>query len=112
VRRVQAEGGHFEHVFQCEISSSHGGEYDVQSCLLGWQYNPEDSSEHQRVSIMNSLFSLLTSPHCTNRKYSERSALKLLQQGNRSTLYAGTNSFHFIKVNSHNNKSDINIETF
>jgi hypothetical protein len=38
----------------CEISSSHGGEYDVQSCLLGCtadnhftrQYNPEDSSEH------------------------------------------------------------------
>jgi hypothetical protein len=53
----------------CEISSSHGGEYDVQSCLLGYthsslmmeavrtsetsvdnhftrQYNPEDSSEH------------------------------------------------------------------
>jgi hypothetical protein len=31
----------------CEISSSHGGEYDVQSCLLGCtrQYNPEDSSE-------------------------------------------------------------------
>jgi hypothetical protein len=21
---------------QCEISSSHGGEYDVQSCLLGY----------------------------------------------------------------------------
>jgi hypothetical protein len=38
----------------CEISSSHGGEYDVQSCLLGYtvdnhftrQYNPEDNSEH------------------------------------------------------------------
>jgi hypothetical protein len=50
----------------CEISSSHGGEYDVQSCLLvilpckiivrtsetsvdnhfTRQYNPEDSSEH------------------------------------------------------------------
>jgi hypothetical protein len=38
----------------CEISSSHGGEYDVQSCLLGCtadnhftrQYNPKDSSEH------------------------------------------------------------------
>jgi hypothetical protein len=42
----------------CEISSSHGGEYDVQSCLLAArtsetsvdnhftrQYNPEDSSE-------------------------------------------------------------------
>jgi hypothetical protein len=28
-----------------EISSSHGGEYDVQSCLLGCT-NPEDSSEH------------------------------------------------------------------
>jgi hypothetical protein len=23
------------HVPPCEISSSHGGEYDVQSCLLG-----------------------------------------------------------------------------
>jgi hypothetical protein len=33
----------------CEISSSHGGEYDVQSCLLGFtrQYNPEDSSEQE-----------------------------------------------------------------
>jgi hypothetical protein len=53
----------------CEISSSHGGEYDVQSCLLSdhsslmmeavrtsetsvdnhftRQYNPEDSSEHK-----------------------------------------------------------------
>jgi hypothetical protein len=34
----------------CEISSSHSGEYDVQSCLLGYhftrQYNTEDSSEH------------------------------------------------------------------
>jgi hypothetical protein len=31
----------------CEISSSHGGEYDVYSCLLGCTavYNPEDSSE-------------------------------------------------------------------
>jgi hypothetical protein len=48
----------------CEISSSHGGEYDVQSCLLiilmmeavctsetsvdnhfTWQYIPEDNSE-------------------------------------------------------------------
>jgi hypothetical protein len=60
-------------IFQCEISSSHGGEYDVQSLLLGCtavshsslmmeavrtsetsvdnhftrQYNPEDSSEQQ-----------------------------------------------------------------
>jgi hypothetical protein len=24
------------HGFVCEISSSHGGEYDVQSCLLGY----------------------------------------------------------------------------
>jgi hypothetical protein len=38
----------------CEITSSHGSEYDDQSCLLGYtglyhftrQYNPEDSSEH------------------------------------------------------------------
>jgi hypothetical protein len=34
----------------CEISSSHGGEYDVQSCLLG--YNPEDSSEHQWLKLL------------------------------------------------------------
>jgi hypothetical protein len=35
-------------VSPCEISSSHGGEYDVQNCLLGCtrQYIPEDSSEH------------------------------------------------------------------
>jgi hypothetical protein len=24
------------HLHTCEISSSHGGEYDVQSCLLGY----------------------------------------------------------------------------
>jgi hypothetical protein len=34
----------------CEISSSHGGDYDVQNCLLGCtyftrQYIPEDNSE-------------------------------------------------------------------
>jgi hypothetical protein len=53
----------------CEISSSHGDEYDVQSCLLGSlmmeavrtsetsvdnnftrQYIPEDNSEHQTLS--------------------------------------------------------------
>jgi hypothetical protein len=53
----------------CEISNSHGGEYDVQSCLLGYslmieavrtsetsvdnhftrQYIPEDNSEHLSV---------------------------------------------------------------
>jgi hypothetical protein len=46
----------------CEISSSHGGEYDVKSCLRvilpcrmivdnhsTWQYNPEDSSEQTYV---------------------------------------------------------------
>jgi hypothetical protein len=32
----------------CEISSSHGGEYDVQSCLLGCA---EDNSEHTYVSL-------------------------------------------------------------
>jgi hypothetical protein len=45
---------------KCEISSSHGGEYDVQSCLLGCnavkqftrQYNPEDSSEHHDSKIV------------------------------------------------------------
>jgi hypothetical protein len=25
-----------KHTVPCEISSSHGGEYDVQSCLLGY----------------------------------------------------------------------------
>jgi hypothetical protein len=44
-----------------EISSSHGGEYDVPSCLLGCtavkndftrQYNPEDSSEHQVLILL------------------------------------------------------------
>jgi hypothetical protein len=55
-------------VITCEISSSHGGEYDVQSCLLGCnavrtsetsvdnhftrQYNPEDSSEHSYNSYL------------------------------------------------------------
>jgi hypothetical protein len=29
--------------YSCEISSSHGGEYDVQSCLLGYTvYIPDD----------------------------------------------------------------------
>jgi hypothetical protein len=38
---------HFINICQhCEISSSHGGEYDVQSCHFTRQYNPEDSSEH------------------------------------------------------------------
>jgi hypothetical protein len=44
-----------EEIGLVEILSSHGGEYDVQSCLLGYtgdnhftrQHNPEDSSEHQ-----------------------------------------------------------------
>jgi hypothetical protein len=27
---------HKTHLLLCEISSSHGGEYDVQSCLLGY----------------------------------------------------------------------------
>jgi hypothetical protein len=47
----------------CEISSSHGGEYDVQSCLLGYtavyhftrQYNPEDSSEQPSGSCATEL---------------------------------------------------------
>jgi hypothetical protein len=52
----------------CEISSSHGGKYDVQSCLQSLmmeavhtsetsvdnhftqQYNPEDSSERESTS--------------------------------------------------------------
>jgi hypothetical protein len=29
-------GGESVNFFQFEISSSHGGEYDVQSCLLGY----------------------------------------------------------------------------
>jgi hypothetical protein len=48
----------------CEISSSHGDEYDVQSCLLGCtidnhftrQYNPEDSFE---LVCFKSVFKLL-----------------------------------------------------
>jgi hypothetical protein len=38
-----------------EISSSHGGEYDVQSCLLGYhftrQYIPEDNSEQNENKL-------------------------------------------------------------
>jgi hypothetical protein len=61
----------------CEISSSHGGEYDVQSCLslmmeavrtsetsvdnhFTRQYNPEDSSEHQGTSLLIFYLSLLS----------------------------------------------------
>jgi hypothetical protein len=63
----------------CEISSSHGGEYDVQSCLLGCsdsslmmeavrtsetsvdnhftrQYNPEDSSEQNYLYMLNIIY--------------------------------------------------------
>jgi hypothetical protein len=40
---------------QCEISSSHGGEYDVQKTSVDnhftRQYNPEDSSEHYRTDL-------------------------------------------------------------
>jgi hypothetical protein len=38
----------------CEISSSHGGEYEVQICLLGCtrQYIPEDKSELRSVFIV------------------------------------------------------------
>jgi hypothetical protein len=68
----------------CEISSSHGGEYDVQSCLSFYtavqpwvdnhftrqynpevdnhftrQYNPEDSSEHQMIFYRFATFSEL-----------------------------------------------------
>jgi hypothetical protein len=64
-----------------EISSSHGGEYDVQSCLLGYhsslmmeavrtsetsvdnhftrQYNPKDSSEQQVVIYVTALMSVI-----------------------------------------------------
>jgi hypothetical protein len=53
----------------CEISSSHGGEYDVQNCLLMMeavrtsemsvdnyftrQYIPEDNSEHNTLYSLN-----------------------------------------------------------
>jgi hypothetical protein len=42
----------------CEISSSHGGEYDVQSVDNHFtrQYNPEDSSE-QKSSASRELIS-------------------------------------------------------
>jgi hypothetical protein len=34
--RLDSSGLGYEQVSGCEISSSHGGEYDVQSCLLGY----------------------------------------------------------------------------
>jgi hypothetical protein len=66
-----------------EISSSHGGEYDVRSCLLGCtlmmeavrtsetsvdnhftrQYNPEDSSEHHEVGVLTTRPRRLVSEH-------------------------------------------------
>jgi hypothetical protein len=61
-------------ITSCEISSSHGGEYDVQSCLLMMeavrtsetsvdnhftrQYIPEDNSEHKKTSC-NCIFSVI-----------------------------------------------------
>jgi hypothetical protein len=33
-------------VYICEISSSHGGEYDVQSCLLGYIRDDDGGSTH------------------------------------------------------------------
>jgi hypothetical protein len=64
----------------CEISSSHGGEYDVQSCLLGYtavyhftrQYNPEDSSELKCV-----FFGIRKNGHIVLYIFKKR-ALKLL----------------------------------
>jgi hypothetical protein len=46
IREIMEAGKNILEV--CEISSSHGGEYDVQSCLLGFtrQYIPEDNCEH------------------------------------------------------------------
>jgi hypothetical protein len=38
-----------EKINKCEISSSHGGEYEVQVCLLGCtarQFIPEEKSEN------------------------------------------------------------------
>jgi hypothetical protein len=58
---------------KCEISSSHGGEYDVQSCLLGYtvdnhftrQYNPEDSYEHHvRLKFNRSSFNTFGDEVC------------------------------------------------
>jgi hypothetical protein len=55
------------HCFSCEILSSHGGEYEVQNCLLGCtarssetsvdnyftrQYIPEDNSESHFFSSL------------------------------------------------------------
>jgi len=34
-RNIKDMRGKINEVEVCEISSSHGGEYDVQSCLLG-----------------------------------------------------------------------------
>jgi hypothetical protein len=44
------------HSEACEISSSHGGEYDVQTR----QYNPEDSSEHHTLKPASLSFCFLT----------------------------------------------------
>jgi hypothetical protein len=43
---------------RCEISSSHGGEYEVQICLLGCtaqMYIPEDNCEHSHCLSVNML---------------------------------------------------------
>jgi hypothetical protein len=54
-----------------EISSSHGGEYDVQSCLLGYhftrQYNPEDSSEHIPVPAERYMNFNILRPQCIGK---------------------------------------------
>jgi hypothetical protein len=36
---------------ECEISSSHGGEYDVQSCLLGCTVNILHGSTTQKTAL-------------------------------------------------------------
>jgi hypothetical protein len=36
VTETISEKLHYKTILTCEISSSHGGEYDVQSCLLGY----------------------------------------------------------------------------
>jgi hypothetical protein len=43
---------HVKHTYVCEISSSHGGEYDVQNFLLGCT---EDNSEHTSYYFCSSL---------------------------------------------------------
>jgi hypothetical protein len=57
---------------QCEISSSHGGEYDVQSCLLGYtavkNYCPPTSIiPHKTTLNMGEQYKSFEAEACLNR---------------------------------------------